>query len=173
MRTLRDFLLAETLLVEEDKDFEMPEGFAKIDARGRLSQQAADVLGFTKLKKGRLMAKTKDGAKDIRKEMGPEAISNDDPIKFVKLFFKQLTNKKLKEFLAIGKEDMSEDRVVVDLLGQWKSIGGKNNWKSSLKVIKFWMMSIMQAYGINDPHTVVHIVQSQAEDKIMIIKKKK
>lgn len=173
MRTLRDFLLAEALLVEEDDGFEMPAGYAKIDARGRLSQQASEVLGFTKLKDGRDMAKTKKGAEEIRKEMGPSAIPNEDPIKFVRLFLKNHKNDNLKDFLTIGKEDTSDDRVVVNLRGQWKSIGGKNKWKSSLKVIKFWIMSIMQAYGINDPHTVVRIVQDNANNKIMIINKKK
>ena len=140
MRTLRDFLLAESLLVEKDDGFKMPDGWAKIDARGRLSNQAVEILGVVNIKKGRDIAKTKEGAREIRSEMGPKGLPNDDPIKFVKKFFELHTNKNLKEFLALGKEDMSPDRVVIDLLGQWKSIGGKNNWKSSLKVIKFWIM---------------------------------
>ncbi len=173
MRTLRDFLLAETLLVEKDDGFEMPEGYAKIDARGRLSDQALDVLGVANLKKGRAAAKTKEGAAAIRKEMGPSAVANEDPIKFIKLFFKGCTSENFKSFLAIGKEDTSDDRIVIDLIGQWASIGGKNKTKSSLKVIKFWMLSIMQAYGINDPHAIVGVIQNREEDKIMIYKKPK
>ena len=37
----------------------MPEGYAKIDARGRLSVQATKILGVVNLKKGRAVAKTK------------------------------------------------------------------------------------------------------------------
>lgn len=173
MRTLRDFLLAESLLLEEDGEFEMPEGYGKIDARGRLSAQATKILGVVNIKKGRAVAKTKNGAQEIRDEMGPKALSNSDPIKFVKLFLQKHTNNNLKEFMSMGKEKLPEDRVVVDLVGQWKSIGGKNNWKSSLKVVKFWLLSIMQAYGINDPEDVVHVLQNQNEDKIMIVKKSK
>ena len=173
MRTLKDFLLAEALLVEKDDEFEMPEGYAKIDARGRLSVQATKILGVVNLKKGRAVAKTKKGAEEIRDEMGPKSLSNSDPIKICKLIFQKHTNDKLKEFLKLGTEDTSSDRVVINLMGQWSSIGGKNNWKSSLKVLKFWVLSIMQAYGINDPENVVHVLQNKTEDKIMIVKKSK
>lgn len=173
MRTLRDFLLAETLLVEKDDGFEMPKGYTKIDARGRLSNQAREVLGLQLGQnlsgKGKLMAKDKEGAKDIRKEMGPSALPSDDPIKFWKKFFAKCTSKKLMEFLGFDEEE--EDRVTIELLGEWASIGGKGKTKSSMKVVKFWIFSIMEAYGITDPHDKVGVIQNLADQKIMVYKK--
>ena len=173
MRTLRDFLLAETLLVEKDDGFEMPKGYTKIDARGRLSNQAREVLGLQLGQnlsgKGKLMAKDKEGAKDIRKEMGPSALPSDNPIQFWKKFFVKCTSKKLKEFLDFNEEE--GDRVTIKLQGQWASIGGKGKTKSSMKVIKFWIFSIMEAYGITDPHEKVGVIQNLADQKIMVYKK--
>ena len=171
MRTLRDFLIAESLLVEKDDGFEIPSGYAKIDARGRLSNQAKDVLGIVNLKSGSEAAKTKDGSAAIRSKMGIGSIPNEDPIKFLRLFFKQKTP--INEYIAQGKEDTPPDRIILDLKGQWMSIGGKNKWKSSLKVIKFWITSVMQAYGINEPIEKVGVLQDKAQNKIMVYKRPK
>ena len=172
MRTLKDFLLSEALLLEEDDSFKPPAGFKKIDARGRLSDQAKDVLGVTSIKSGRDAAATKDGAEAIRKKMGPSSIPHDDPIKFLRLFFGETTP--VNDYIDLPKKEQKEtDQIQLELTGEWKSIGGKNNWKSSLKVVKFWITSIMRAYGIKEPIEKVGVLHNVSVNRVLVYKKSK
>lgn len=179
MRTLKDFLLAEVKLHEggDDKEketksetsFEPPKGFKKIDARGRLSDQAKDLLGVVKISDGKAAAKTEEGAKAIRDKMKVASLPNEDPIKMLRKFFENKTV--LSEFLTKSKEKDADDHIILQMGPSWQSIGGKSNPKSSLKVMKFWITSLMQAYGMAEPMEKAGILANAGVNQILVYKK--
>ena len=155
MKTLLEYLLLEA---EDSNDINAhaPEGFTRVSLSGRLSKEAQDLLGYSSYKKARKVAKQEN--KKIREKLEFKGSADtSDAVKFCKTFFKSTS--KLSAYITIpddtntrirGLGGDTENRVFLQLKdaddGSWKDVGGKGNLKSSIRVIRFWIESTMNAY---------------------------
>lgn len=135
MRTLYDFLLMEA---KSGKDF--GDGWQDISNRGKLSNQAKEIMGVANLKSAKVAVETKEGRDKIQKKFGQ--FSNNKPLEFLKEFFAKKTD--MSEYL--WKPTEKDKAIQIELKGEWTSVGGKGKTDSSLKVIRFWIDSLLKVY---------------------------
>ena len=163
MKTLLEYLLAEAV--------EIPGGFKKIDLRGALSDAAKEILDFSSYKKAKAAAEAQP--EKIIQGLGNIPVKEkEDPLKFLEEFFSK-NCPKLNAFVnePSKKQKLSvkmDNSVVLSLEGQWKDVGGKGKVKSSAKVIRFWLASLMTAYGIK---AKVGYAYSEGANILLVYKK--
>ena len=159
MKTLLEYLLLEAGTDNDDQDKHAPKGFNRVSLSGGLSDEAKKLLGFSSYKKARKVAMEKPAKIQAGLEFTGKA-DTAGPIKFCKTFFKG--SSKLSAYISLADDSSArikglggntKDRVFLKLkssseedVGTWKDVGGKGKIKSSIRVIRFWVESTMNAY---------------------------
>ena len=153
MKTLLEYLLLEA------EDANAPSGFTRVSLSGGLSKEAKLLLGYSSYKKAKKVAQQKPSKIKAGLEFSGTA-DTSDPIKFCTTFFKG--SSKLSAYISLADDSNArirglggntKERVFLKLkssseedVGTWKDVGGKGNLSSSIRVIRFWIESTMEAY---------------------------
>lgn len=144
MRTLRDFLLAETKKEASDnKNKQLPPGFTIISNRGSLTKEAQEAMGARNWSSAMDIAATKDPAK-IKKSLG--TVSGNDPYSILKGIMKN--DNDLDEVFekSVGRIPNVGDSIVLQFISNdWTTLARTSS--SSQRLVKFWINSALQVYG--------------------------
>lgn len=139
MRTLYDFLLMEA---KSGKEF--GPGWQDISNRGKLSNQAKIIMGVANLKSAKLAVDSKEGRENIKEKFGNIPGNSKKPLDFLITFFEKKTD--MSEYLSKPQVKEEDKSIKIELRGDWASVGGQKNTESSLKVIRFWIDSLLRVY---------------------------
>ena len=170
MRTLRDFLLAEAMINEDDDKIEAPSGWSEIGRRGVLSKAAQEILGYKNISSAKTAAI--EDPDHVKEKLGVSAdLSGQSMLEIFRTILK--SNKDLGDIFSAGtaeKGNVGSDSVDLQIKIKWQDLTGGRE-ASAKKLMRFWLWSILVAYRYPGAQKDLAFFMSNAGSNIMVAKK--
>tara|TARA_B100000131_G_C17853281_1_gene506858 strand:- start:51 stop:569 length:519 start_codon:yes stop_codon:yes gene_type:complete len=172
MRSLKSFLLEEAMLNEAKREIKVPEGFEKVETRGRITNQLKSLLNIQsakelKLENRNLKHTTPEGRKAIIKDLELQGVSD-----FADVFRKIAKADKMEgvfEGTSSNWSSGSNEGKIIGLRKNYAELAGTAS--STLRFIKFWCSCACLAAGFreNDVAKYEYFINT-LENKILVVK---
>jgi len=143
MKSLKSFLL------EEAASNKVPKGFTIISNMGSASKEAQEAIGAKSFGSARSKASESKGRAEIIEKLGGSGMQGNSAFEILDNIVGKQTNDLDEAFKrTVDKADLGGEEVaIVNIIPGWESHAGQGKTSSSQRLIKFWLASVLMAYG--------------------------